>query len=516
MMRIEKKGIGVLWLALLLIVGFTGATALFIPGTMQEDALITARYARNLADGNGFVFNLDEKVLGTTAPGWALFSSPIFILPVSLHTKVAIFQLLCFFLFYLGLFRLGTSSLFRSNFHSACYFVIMALHPAMRHAAVAGMETSGLVFLSVELWRAMQELKKHNKSWIKVGFLSFLVVAMRLDAVFICLAFAGVYISKNIAETRVLKASAYAAGLAGGLTLFFLFSLKLYFGQWIPQSMLAKTSWSYVSGVNELSLLMYIDTVKHLLWFNFPWPRVFYPEVLNGTWMIVTMSFFLFAYYSGSISDKARSFAEVSICYIALYTCFLFFGRASVFPWYGHLAIFLFQSSLVAMLLTVRWTALLRKIVLFFLFAVSAGTGLFSFETNLARIKRSKPELIEIGEYLRNHGAKTLMTEPIGYIGFYSNVHHVYDLAGLVDRSVFLLRRTGKPGWFFFSVKKFKPEFVILRKGEVEANLGWNIGVLFRDDVDLNFFEKNYTRVSPIEYTHYPERGSLAVYRRIG
>jgi len=37
-----------------------------------EDALITYRYAQNLAEGNGFVFNIGERVLGTTTPLWAL------------------------------------------------------------------------------------------------------------------------------------------------------------------------------------------------------------------------------------------------------------------------------------------------------------------------------------------------------------------------------------------------------------------------------------------------------------
>ena len=36
-----------------------------------DDAYITYRYARNLADGHGMVFNPGVHHLGTTAPGWA-------------------------------------------------------------------------------------------------------------------------------------------------------------------------------------------------------------------------------------------------------------------------------------------------------------------------------------------------------------------------------------------------------------------------------------------------------------
>src|SRR5574342_655752 len=37
-----------------------------------DDAFITFRYARNLLAGNGFVFNVGERVLGTTTPLYTL------------------------------------------------------------------------------------------------------------------------------------------------------------------------------------------------------------------------------------------------------------------------------------------------------------------------------------------------------------------------------------------------------------------------------------------------------------
>lgn len=40
-----------------------------------DDAFITYRYARNLAQGNGMVFNPGVQILGTTAPGWAVILS---------------------------------------------------------------------------------------------------------------------------------------------------------------------------------------------------------------------------------------------------------------------------------------------------------------------------------------------------------------------------------------------------------------------------------------------------------
>jgi len=47
--------------------------ARLLPGArMVDDAYITFRYARNLADGRGFVYNTGERVLGTTTPLYTL------------------------------------------------------------------------------------------------------------------------------------------------------------------------------------------------------------------------------------------------------------------------------------------------------------------------------------------------------------------------------------------------------------------------------------------------------------
>ena len=47
-------------------------TLLFVPIRTIDDAFITFRYARNLASGNGLVFNLGERVEGATSLSWTL------------------------------------------------------------------------------------------------------------------------------------------------------------------------------------------------------------------------------------------------------------------------------------------------------------------------------------------------------------------------------------------------------------------------------------------------------------
>ncbi|MCS6911199.1 MAG: hypothetical protein NZM11_11645, partial [Anaerolineales bacterium] len=42
------------------------------PPNTVDDAYITFRYARNLIGGAGFVYNVGERVLGTTTPAYTL------------------------------------------------------------------------------------------------------------------------------------------------------------------------------------------------------------------------------------------------------------------------------------------------------------------------------------------------------------------------------------------------------------------------------------------------------------
>lgn len=57
---------------LCLVCGLAALVAAGFLGFSYDDAFITYRYARSWAEGDGLVFNPGERVLGTTAPGYAL------------------------------------------------------------------------------------------------------------------------------------------------------------------------------------------------------------------------------------------------------------------------------------------------------------------------------------------------------------------------------------------------------------------------------------------------------------
>jgi hypothetical protein len=123
--------------------------ARLIPGPrVVDDAYITFRYARNLVEGQGFVFNPGERVLGTTTPLFGLIMAGMGALGgeqtpypwVALLVSAVADSLTC-----LLLLRLGEKSGFKTAGMAAA--IIWAVHPYAVTFAIGGMETSLFVFL---------------------------------------------------------------------------------------------------------------------------------------------------------------------------------------------------------------------------------------------------------------------------------------------------------------------------------------------------------------------------------
>ncbi len=64
-------------------------------GYLTDDTYIFLRYARNIAEGNGAVFNLGERVEGFTSPLWTFLLAGLAPLCANLETLVTALSLAC-------------------------------------------------------------------------------------------------------------------------------------------------------------------------------------------------------------------------------------------------------------------------------------------------------------------------------------------------------------------------------------------------------------------------------------
>ena len=213
--------------------------ARLIPGPRTiDDAYITFRYARNLLAGNGFVFNPGERVLGTTTPLFTLVLSAAALpfggeaapFPVIALALATLFDAgACLTLAYLGrAFDRPAAGLVAA--------LAWAIAPYSVTFAVGGLETSIFVFLI-----ALAFLAYVHEHALLTGILCGLATLTRPDALIpvALIAFDCIWRALRSSRDRWRPLVRFAIPLAALVLAWAAFAWS-YFGELIPQSMLAK------------------------------------------------------------------------------------------------------------------------------------------------------------------------------------------------------------------------------------------------------------------------------------
>ena len=217
-------------LSLLLILTISVRIAFWLTtNTTLEDALITFKYAENLAQGNGFVYNLGEHVLGSTTPLWiiilaALKSVTNFDIIASSKVLGIVFDCSTIAILYFTLINISNRSI-------AIFFALLfCTNPDIIMICTSGMETSllllGMAFgIFGLIWK--------NSFF---GFGLAIALLTRIDAAIFmgCMLASAIIIEKKWALKEFILILFLALP-------WFIFSLY-YFGNLLPQSLLAKST----------------------------------------------------------------------------------------------------------------------------------------------------------------------------------------------------------------------------------------------------------------------------------
>ena len=207
-----------------------------VPGPRTiDDAYITFRYARNLLDGHGLVFNSGEAVLGTTTPLFALLLSALGLplggseapFPVMALLVSAVADAIAAFLLIRIGRRLGSTAAGVST------ALIWAIHPWSVTFAIGGMETS----LFIALLSATFYLHLTGQPILAAG-IGGLALITRPDAlIFLFPIFLDRILVTIKKGEKVGWREAAAFGVPVGLWIVF---STLSYGSPIPQSVFAK------------------------------------------------------------------------------------------------------------------------------------------------------------------------------------------------------------------------------------------------------------------------------------
>ncbi len=295
--------------------------ARLVPGPRTiDDAFITFRYARNLVDGHGFVYNTSERVLGTTTPLYTLTMATIGLLPGFDDPPFPIYALLVNALFdgltCLVLLRLGRH--LGARWAGVGAALVWAIAPFSVTFAIGGLETSLFVLLLTALGLAAVE-----KRYTLLAFLAGLSLLTRPDALILLgpLALDRLFTAWRDPDKRIQWSEVVAS--LGPLVLWGIFA-TIFFGSPISHSVTAKTM-AYQLRPEEA----FIRLLQH-------YATPFLGHLTFGqTWIGIGLLLYLFLFVLGASHIlKTNTRFWPFVLYPVLYLFAFSIANPLIFRWY--------------------------------------------------------------------------------------------------------------------------------------------------------------------------------------
>jgi hypothetical protein len=403
----------------------------------NEDAYITFRYARNLAAGEGLVYNPGERVFGVSSPLWTLWSAPGVMLgdPVAWSRLWSVAADIVVLVLVTGLLRRHAGRMAAS-----CFAGFFAAWPFFSAVTVSGMESSFMLALIV----VGSVLAVRGSVWSGPAIAALALCRPEGPAAAIAVALAA------RPRDRWVALGLAALGVA---------ALAAFFGTLVPQSVTAKAA--IYGSPGPLG-------GRH--WWEWLLPAMLgrVPAVTEGVHLYLLSVILAPAVVLGApVVWQARGTALFPIVAAAL----------AIWAGYAALGVAFFFWYLFVPLagLAVLAACGLPRIVRGPAVPVSAAlliAGLWTVAMSLY-LGRAQNEAIEFGaiaDALARRGApgETVFLEPIGLVGWRNPGLTVIDEVGLVSPEV-ARRRAAGPGWYADIVSRRRPDWIVVRREFLEG-----------------------------------------------
>jgi hypothetical protein len=248
--------------------------------TLVDDAMISMRYARNLAQGHGLVWNIgDAPVQGFTNLGWTVYMAFLHLFPFP-ASKISLAVMLTSALILLAniyiVYKIAETLARESKYAPALAAIVTAFYFPLVFWSLRGMEV-GLLTLLINL-ALLLALSKNNP--ISISLILALAILVRVDALVSSTVIAFYLLIKN--RRNVLPIIAVILS-----TFAVLYFQKAYFGDLLPTTYYQKmTGYTLFTRIKH-GLLMFNEfaTRDILFLFLFPLAALFFyreysPEAL--------------------------------------------------------------------------------------------------------------------------------------------------------------------------------------------------------------------------------------------
>lgn len=432
MSRLRLIGTGLFAAALLTRLGFY-----FLTGYTADDAFITFRYAEQIALGNGFVYNLGERVLGTTTPLFTLLLSIFSLMRIPLVWGALAISLVAS----------GLTALILYKFARALRFTHLAILPAALYigfprsipAEISGMETAFFTLLVISAFYF-----QHRKLGIYALGMATLASVTRPEG----LGLLAMLLLYNLWQDRTawLRLIFTPMMILGPWLLF----AWQYFGSVIPHSVTAK-----MALYSQFGTMPSTEALVRLLYLDSPFGWIMLVLLLIGAWEL----------------NRSQNGGKLELVWIVGIFLFFSLSKTHLFHWYitpiypvflifvaaGISAIY--ERIRIAPSLAGRIGESGAVVAALALIALS-----FTQVAHYREIQQTTERVHkEIGTYLfaQAEPDAIVAAEDIGYIGYYSK-RIILDRDGLVSPVAVEYNRTAR---YFDLVNDIRPAYVVASVG---------------------------------------------------
>lgn len=432
MSRLRLIGTGLFAAALLTRLGFY-----FLTGYTADDAFITFRYAEQIALGNGFVYNIGERVLGTTTPLFTLLLSIFSLLRIPLIWGALAISLVAS----------GMTALLLYKFARALRFTHLAILPAALYigfprsipAEISGMETAFFTLLVISAFYF-----QHRKLGIYALGMATLSAVTRPEG----LGLLAMLLLYNLWQDRTAWLRMFFTPLMI-LGPWLLFAWQ-YFGSVIPHSITAK-----VALYSQFGTMPPIDALVYLLNLGSPFGWLLLVLLLIGAWEL----------------NRSQNAGKLELVWIGGTFLFFSLSKTHLFHWYitpvYPVFLLIVAAGINAMYERIRIPpAKAANIGEWIAVTAAAGAILVSFtQAGHFREMQQTTERVhkEIGTYLfaQAEPDAIVAAEDIGYVGYYSK-RTILDRDGLVSPVAVEYNRTAR---YLDLVNDTRPDFLVASVG---------------------------------------------------
>ena len=381
----------------------------------NDDQFILYRYIDNIVSGNGFVYNVGDRVLGATTPLFTLVCAFMkYLLPsVSTPSVVSLVNIVLLALSSALFFRV--SKVFLGSKLSAFASLIFILN--LSRTIPEGMETPLFLFTTFAFLNCL-----FDKRFLASSVFLSLAVLTRPDASIIALL-AFIYWISEMPLKKAMRLTLISIAIA----LPWLVFATIYFGSFMPQSLATKLHSHDIYHLASLQgLKVQVAHISKIYWGKIFDPDNIFLQILVNLLPILTL---IALGVRRMLDKKGLIVVAIPVFYLMSFSL----SNPIIFPWYlSQMEPFWILISIVG--LGAVYNQINKKLFIALALLLLIGPVYYFTNALVSGYEGSKVAAFKVGEFIKsemNQGDSVGLAD-IGIVGYVSGAQ-VVDFIGLVS-----------------------------------------------------------------------------------